>query len=87
MSEHDYNPEHDYPGWKHPVTRRVPFRNQIIGTFTPPPEPILTEDPYRSQPLVNMDDDMIRITINLPIIQYRRFKQQFIELLAKIRRS
>ena len=46
---------------------------------------IFTEETYRSKPLVNMTDDMVRITIHLPIIQWRIHKQKFIELLHKIR--
>jgi len=46
---------------------------------------IFTEETYRSKPLVNMTDDMVRITIHLPINQWRIYKQRFIELLHKIR--
>ena len=51
----------------------------------PPPEKVLKEEPYRSQPRVNMDDDMIRITINLPMKQWRVFRGYFIRLLHKLR--
>lgn len=46
---------------------------------------VFKEEYYRSKPLVNMTDDMVRITIHLPIYQWRRHKQRFIELLHKIR--
>jgi len=46
---------------------------------------VFKEETYRSKPLVNMTDDMVRITINLPINQWRKNKQRFIELLHKIR--
>jgi hypothetical protein len=46
---------------------------------------IFTEEYYRSEPMVNMDDDMVRITIHLPLTQWRPNKQEFINLLHKIR--
>jgi hypothetical protein len=46
---------------------------------------VFTEEPYRSKPEVNTDYDMIRITIHLPMLQWKRGKRRFIELLHKIR--
>jgi len=48
---------------------------------------IFKEETYRSQPLVNQTDDMVRLTICLPLRQWWQYKQRFIELLAKIRRA
>ena len=52
---------------------------------TMPPERVLTEESYRSQPRVNQDDDMMRITINLPILQWKAFRHKFLRLLHRVR--
>jgi hypothetical protein len=51
----------------------------------PPPAEVFTEETYRSRPFVNMTDDMVRITINLPLREWWRYKSRFIELLHRIR--
>ena len=46
---------------------------------------VFKEETYRSEPRVNMTDDMVRITINLTRHEYRAIKQQLIKMLAKVR--
>ena len=36
---------------------------------------ILKEEKYRSRPLVNMTEDMVRITMTIPIHKLRRLKE------------
>ena len=36
---------------------------------------IVKEESFRSQPLVNMTDDMVRVTITMPRNIWRRFKK------------
>ncbi|MHC4757089.1 MAG: hypothetical protein ACYTE8_00370 [Planctomycetota bacterium] len=48
-------------------------------------ERVFKEELYRSKPAVNTSYDMVRITINLPLMEWRRYKQRFIELLHIIR--
>jgi hypothetical protein len=36
---------------------------------------ILKEEPYRSQPMVNMDYDMVRVTLSLPKHRLRELKR------------
>jgi hypothetical protein len=55
---------------------------QVKGT----PIVVLKEEPYRSVDRgVNESNDMIRITINLPMKQWRTFKHKFIRLLNRVR--
>ncbi len=49
------------------------------------PNSVLTEETYRSQSLVNMSDDMIRVTFSIPLREWWSMKQKFIELLHGIR--
>jgi hypothetical protein len=50
-----------------------------------PPTVVLKEEPYRSQATVNMTDDMMRITINISVNQWRVFRHKFLRLLHKVR--
>jgi hypothetical protein len=47
----------------------------------------LKEEMYRSDPLVNSDEDRVRITFHLTKRQWLRWKQKFLLQLARIRRE
>ncbi len=46
---------------------------------------IYEEEYYRSKPLVNMSDDMVRIKINLTRMEYRRIKSDLLKLIHSVR--
>ncbi len=66
-------------------------RTKPLKTFpnltpsVPPPEKVFTEELYKSRPYEVGPADMIRLTINLPLTQWRKWKQSFIACLHIIR--
>ena len=46
---------------------------------------ILKEETFRSKPLVNMTDDMVRVTIQLTRNEWRQAKREVLEAIHKVR--
>ena len=61
----------------------VPDDQYACGPI-PPPERVFNEETYRSQPTANTDNNMVRVTINLPRTLWWPNKQKFLDLLQKI---
>jgi len=46
---------------------------------------ILKEETFRSKPLVNMTDDMVRVTIQLTRNEWRQAKRDVLKAIHKVR--
>jgi hypothetical protein len=90
----------DYEDWYDNGPGSENFKRSLIGRTAVMPFPdlspkkegphfpikVLTEEPYRSKGRgVNKDNDMMRITINISINQWRAFRHKFLRLLHKVR--
>jgi hypothetical protein len=81
----------DYEDWYDNGPGSEAFKRSLLsprteGPHVPPMDRVLKEETYRSIGRgVNMTDDMMRITVNISINQWRAFRHKFLRLLHKVR--